>query len=235
MSTPNEPARQRVSLAGSAGRMTADGRLVYRLIPPLVVWWGWVGLTVLSLGDLVVQERNLSSLRLALGLLTATGVAFACTWWPKVIASDDGITVLNPFRRFDIPWGAVRGVYLAESVEVKCARADESKKDKTVYCWALSAPRRARARGQLRGRQWDQGRRSRPSNYDRLSAEARALATLTPSEIFARELAELVELHEPGQAKGAPSGAAFSARWAWPPVLVILAPAIALALAELVR
>jgi hypothetical protein len=204
----------------TAGRLTSDGTRVYRSTGALVLWWSWVVLAALALGDLLIQGRDLLSLRLAFGVLTVTGLTFACALWPRVTADDARIMVRNPFRDYDIPWGAVRGIYLGDAVEVQCAR-EGAKKDKTVYCWAVTAPRRARTRAQLRtqtGR-----RRSLSPDYGRLPEAARALAQATVAEVIARELAQLLDERRP------PGGAGvLAARWAWQPVAAVLAPAIAL-------
>lgn len=251
MSQPNERARPPASGSGSAGKLTADGRRVYRLTTPLVIWWAWVGLLVLCAGDLVIQGHEFVSLQFAFAALTVTGVVFACTLWPRVIADDEGITVLNPFRRFDIPWGAVKGIFLADSVEVRCARSAE-KKDKTVFSWALSAPRRARARQQLRARQWAQGTRSRPSGYDRLPGQGKEMAKILPAEVIARELAGLSDQAKSGSdgktatARAAASsngdgtgtavpGAVMRSTWAWLPVASVLLPAIGFVLTEILK
>lgn len=190
MSAPNKQASTAIPF--TAGRLLPDGSRVYRLVTPVVIWWSWVGLAVLSLGDLAIQGHNLLSLKFAFGVLTVTGLVFACTLWPKVITDDDGITVRNPFRSFDIPWGAVRGIFLADSLEVQCARGPQ-KKDKTVYSWALSSARRARARAKLHGWQWEQGRRNRPSSYGQLPGHAKELVKMTQTEVMAREMAQLSE------------------------------------------
>jgi hypothetical protein len=193
VSAPNEQAKTVAPL--SAGRLLPDGRRVYRLTGPQVVWWAWVALALFSLGDLVIQGHDYLSLKFALGLLTVTGLVFACTLWPRVIADDHGVTVQNPFRRFSIPWPAVRGIYLADSVEIQCARGDkksaQQKKDKTVYTWALSSARRGRARARLHGWQWDQGKRNRPSSYGQLPGQAKELVKMTQTEVMAREMARL--------------------------------------------
>ncbi|MHB1431164.1 MAG: PH domain-containing protein [Streptosporangiaceae bacterium] len=191
MSVPNQ-ARSGPQLTQTAGRLTPDGKRVYRMTTPVVLWWCWLGFLVLALADLLIQGHQLPSARIALGALTITAVVYAAALWPRVIADSGGIRVRNPFRIFDIPWGAVNGVYLAESVEVQCARP-APKKDKTVACWALAAPRRSRARAELRGRQWDRGGRSTPSSYARLPESARTVAKMTQPEIIARELASLKE------------------------------------------
>jgi PH (Pleckstrin Homology) domain-containing protein len=257
------------------------------MTPPLVLWWSWVGVLILSLGDLLVQGHRLFSLKFGFAALAVTGLVYACTLWPVVIADDRGIEVRNPFRRYVIPWLAVRGIYLADSVEVQSARAG-GKKDKTIYSWALSSPRRTRARAQLRAWQWDAGKRSRPSSYRRLPQPAQNLVKMTTAEIMARELAALsddarfrsvvvdveidVSIDQPAadgtaldsvadavvsedvavseevllSEAGAPEAAAgqgavgpaddvLISRWAWPPVLAVVLPAIAYLICVLVK
>jgi Bacterial PH domain len=190
VSASNDQASAAVPV--SAGRLLPDGRRMYRLATPQVVWWTWVVLAVLSVGDLIIQGHDYLSLKFALGLLAVTGLVFACTLWPRVIADEDGITVQNPLRRFRIPWGAVNGIFLADSVEIQCARGPQ-KKDKTVYTWALSSARRGRAKARLHGWQWDHGRRSRPSSYGQLPGQAKELLKMTQTEVMARELAKMSE------------------------------------------
>lgn len=190
VSAPNEQTRATGVPSTTASRITADGKRVFKMTMPTVLWWCWVGLVVLSAADLLIQGHRLVPLGYAFGGLAITGLVYACTLWPRVIADDVGVKVLNPFRRFDIPWGAVRGIFLADSVEFQCARP-VPKKDKTVYSWALSSPRRARARAQLRGWQWDQGSRSRPTGYAQMPESAQSLVRMTTAEIMARELAAL--------------------------------------------
>jgi Bacterial PH domain len=161
---------------------------------PQVIWWTWIGIIVLSLLDLLIQGhgRNFLTLKIAFGALAVTGAVYALTLWPVVIADQKGIKIRNPIRTFYVPWGAVHGVYLADSVEVQCARP-APKKDKTVYSWALSSPRRSRARAQLRAWQWDQGKRAKPSGYTRMPEQAQSLVRMTTAEIMARELASMSE------------------------------------------
>jgi hypothetical protein len=239
VSVPNEPVKPLSPSSGTAGRMTADGRRIYRLSGPLIVWWVWVAVILLSLGDLVFQGHDSVSLEFIFGLLAATGLVFACTLWSKVIATDAGITVLNPFRIAQIPWGAVQAIFLADSVEVVSARGG-GKKDKTIYSWALSSPRRARARQQFRSKQWDRGRRSSPTGYGRMPGEAKELVKMTPAEVMAREL---VALSEEARARRARDGdgddsagtEVLSARWAWPTIAAIVVPAIGCVLTAVLK
>lgn len=158
---------------------------------PQVTWWIWVLVTALSVGDLVIQGHDLSALRFIFGLLTVTGVVFACTEWPRVIAREDDMIVHNPFRTFVIPWLGVKEVMVADSVQVQCARRPP-KKDKMVYSWALSSPRRANARSEMRARQWDRGGRNPPAGWDRLPDSAKEIAKLGSADLIARELATIV-------------------------------------------
>ncbi len=194
MSVPDEHDGPLGAPPTSAGQQKADGRRVFRMSTPVVIWWTWVGIIILSLLDLVIQGHghNFLTLKILFGSLAVTGAVYALTLWPAVIADNRGVKVRNPIRTFDVPWGAVRGIYLADSVEVQCSRP-APKKDKTVYSWALSSPRRTRARAQLRAWQWDQGKRAKPSGYARMPEQAQSLVRMTTAEIMARELASMSE------------------------------------------
>ena len=256
MTAPNE--RTRTDVPVSAGRLQADGSRVYRLTAPVVVWWTWVALVVLSLGDLLIQGRDYVSLKFALGTLTATGLVFACTYWPQVRSDENGVTVRNPFRIFRIPWTAVRGIFLADSLEIQCSRPAQ-KKDKTVYSWALSSTRRTRAKAKLHGWQWEQGRRSRPGSYGQLPGQAKELVKMSQTEIIAREMAAKSDevkarMLDPDNASPAGAGplglssaedrtwtasgpaiagAVLTSTLAWPPIAAVLVPGIAFAIAML--
>ncbi len=261
MTAPNERTRTEVPV--TVGRLQPDGSRVYRLSTPVVVWWIWVALVVLILGDLLIQGRDYLSLKFALGTLTATGLVFACTYWPQVAADEDGVTVRNPFRVFRIPWAAVRGIFLADSLEIQCSRPAQ-KKDKTVYSWALSSTRRTRARAKLHGWQQEQGRRSRPSSYGQLPGQAKELVKMTQTEVIAREMAAKSDeikarLLDPdnvappeaspsdaGPSEGSAAGASpraargpaiadavLTSTWAWPAIAAVLVPGIAFAIAML--
>jgi len=240
VSAPNEQARTAAPL--SAGRILPDGRRMYRLATPQVVWWAWLALAVLSLGDLLIQGHDFVSLKFALGLLTVTGLVYVCTLWPRVIADDEGIIVQNPFRKFFIPWGAVRGIFLADSIEIQCARGPQ-KKDKTVYSWALSSARRGRAKARLRGRQWEQGKGGRSSGYAGLPGQAKELAKMTQTEAIANEMAKMSEEANAGLGAGdagrddegiAASADEVTSGWAWPALAAIGVPGIAFAISMLV-
>jgi hypothetical protein len=247
VSAPNERAKAAGIPPDSAGRVKADGRRIYQMTTPRAIWWIWIVVIVAGLVDLGIQGHDWISLKFGFGLLTVTGLVYACTMWPRVIADDVGITVQNPFRCFRIPWGAVTGIFLADSVEISCARP-APKRDKKVYSWALSSPRRARARAAMRGRQWDHGKRSRPSSYDRLPDSAKDVVKLTAAEVMARELGQLSEnaharsavpRQEADTAVGissdGTSAPVISARWAWLPLAAIFVPGVVFVISQVVK
>jgi PH (Pleckstrin Homology) domain-containing protein len=229
---PATPAGAVDAAAGSqqatAWRTTADGARVFRMQPPVVLWWAWVAVAVFALGDLAVQEHDRGAIGPALGIALVTGLVYACAWRPRVIADDDGVTVQNPLRDYRVPWGAVNGIFLADSVELQCAR-QPPKDDKTIYSWALYGSRRSRARAGLRTRGWDKNPTRRPQGYARLPSEAQEALKQVPAEAMARELGRL---STQARARGAVGGTT-SATWAWPGLAAILIPAAALALALL--
>jgi Bacterial PH domain len=197
-------------------KVTADGRTVFRRATPLILWWAWVAFAIFNLVQVIVPDHDYFSIELVAGLLAVTGVAYATTLRPRVIADEDGILVRNPLRDHLIGWGGVNGVYLGDSVELSCARP-EPRKDKTVYCWALYTNRRRRTKSQQLGvRSW-----TRP-------ASRAAAAGEVPAEDAGHLMAtELGRLSAEAREAGAPA-AIVESRWAWLPVALILIPAAAL-------
>jgi Bacterial PH domain len=195
---------------------TANGRTVFRRIGPIVLWWVWVAFVLFNLVQLVVSGRNYFSIELAVGLLTATGVAYATTLRPRVIATPDGLEVQNPVRDHIIRWGALNGVYLGDAVELTCVRPAPGK-EKTIYCWALYSGRRSRMKSQQFGvRSWNRmsgrtGGTSEPQERD-------------PAQLIAAELGR-----RSTKAREADTVAAtLESRWAWLPIAAICVPAAAL-------
>jgi len=196
---------------------------VFRRVTPLALWWIWVAFLIFNIIQVIVPDHDYFAAEFGVGLLAVTGIAYAAALRPRVIADDDGLLVKNPVRDHQIRWGAVKGVYLGDSVELSCARA-HPRKDKTIYCWALYSGRRSRLKSQQLGlRSW--------SRMSRLPAEAREPATPDTAEIIA---AELGRRSTNSQATGVPD-ATLQSQWAWLPIACILVPAatlLALALAR---
>lgn len=227
----------------SAGRLRPDGRRLYRLPAPIVIWWLWLVIVVAGLADVAIQGHQWVSPRFGFGLLAVTGLVFACAWWPRVIADETGLTVYNPFRTYRIAWTVVDGVYLGESVEISCRRGDGSK-PKTVYCWALASSHRSRAKAEMRAKR---GAARRGWGFDPMrqtfgqpsAGRTPDLTRTSTAELIAREVADLAEEHK---ATAAGDGGASEAatrpdgpvgRWAWQPAVAFGGPAVAFAIVML--
>jgi hypothetical protein len=155
-----------------------------------------------------------------------TGALYALALRPRVVADEDGIAVLNPFRDHRVPWTAVRDVHTAEWVLVRAAG------DKTICCWALyvsarsrraanAPPRKSGAVSRLRGVATEPGTGISP----RLPQQAQYLASMPPARAIA---ARLDSRAEKARAREGPDGAMVTVSWAWFPIAAVAVPAIAL-------
>lgn len=227
-----QPARVG-KLARSPWR-TSGGKTVFRRGTPFVLFWVWVAFAIYNVIEIAFPDHNYFSLELTFGLLTITGLMYACALRPRLVADDDGIVVHNPFRDHLIRWGALSGVYLGDSVELACARP-EPKKDKTVYCWALYSGRRSRDRSRMRAmRSQSRGLGfggGQGTGAARTQAELSDLAKKDTVELMA---AELGHRSTAARERGAPA-AVLESRWAWLPVASVLLPAVVLLVLVLAR
>jgi hypothetical protein len=220
--TADDPASGPGAIPPS-GRTGPAERTVFRLPGAAVAWWAWVVVAAACLADLALSGRDHTSAEIAAGLVVITGVVYACVLRPGVIADDDGVTVRNPLRDHRIPWGSVTAVDLAESVRVHCALEPGARREKVIHSWALYAQRRSRVRAEFGRARLS---RSGYSPNDRAPAEAQRIARQPTAQIMATQLGELA-------AKARSSGAEAGPRtvsWAWPSVVAVVAPAIALVL-----
>jgi Bacterial PH domain len=114
------------------------------------VWWVWLVFAAANLADLAVQASwgHFSAVVTAI-LVTITGVAYACALRPRVVADEVGLTVHNPLRDYHVPWSAIRNVDGGDWVRVHCGEEADAR---TVYCWALFVPARARIKASRRTR-----------------------------------------------------------------------------------
>lgn len=234
---PSVPAPEgRLGRLRSAWRTDARGRTVFRLMPPLVLWWGWIVFAVINVADLAIQAHDRFALEAIIAIACVTGVMYACAFRPKVISGASGLAVRNPFRDFSVPWGGLTGVFLGDSVEFLCQRA-APKPEKTVYSWALYSPRRSRARAELRvgfgsrkyrERHEERGRRRyevpESATFGKMPAQAKEIASQHPSHVMASELARRLDA---ARAAGA-DGGVLTARWAWSAIAGIVIPAAGL-------
>jgi hypothetical protein len=223
-------------LLQSAWRTTDDGRTIFRLMPPLVLWWVWVAFAVANVADLAIQSHDWFAVQVTVIIAVVTGLMYACTLRPKVISDAVGLTIRNPFRDYRVPWGGVAGVFLGDSVEIQCQRP-APREGKTVYSWALYSPRRSRARAELRvgygsrkfrDRHDDRARRRYEvppgTTFGRMPAKAKELSSQHPSHVMAAELARRCDqARNAGAADGVVAG-----QWAWAPIAAVLIPVAAL-------
>src|SRR5580704_11241377 len=96
------------------------GRTVFRHPAPLVLWWAWVVFALVNVVYLLFDDLTINSVRGIAGLLTATGVLYACTLHSRVETDDEGVTIHNPLLDHRAPWGVVTAVTLGDSVEFAC-------------------------------------------------------------------------------------------------------------------
>jgi hypothetical protein len=207
---------------------TAAEKKVYRLPGPQVMWWVWVVFVAGNLLDLAIQGHDYESLQIAVTLLALTGLVYACTLRPRLIADADGLTMINPLRDYRIPWPRIAGIYLAESVQFKCSEGDGAS-GKTLHSWALYSPRKARLKSDIRGRRWERGPTSRPGGYGQMPEERHDVARRTATEFMAKEIdARAKEAVEKGAEGGRVEG-----HWAWWSLFGILIgwPVLALVIA----
>ncbi|HEY6481227.1 MAG TPA: PH domain-containing protein [Streptosporangiaceae bacterium] len=225
MSTPQAAAPGK-----SVWKTDEAGRTTFRLNAPLVLWWCWVVFAVGNLIDLAVQSRDWFSLEITGALLVVTGFMYACALRPRVISDASGLTVRNPFRDYQVPWGRMAGVFLGDSVEVQYEQPPAE--PKTIYSWALYSPRRARARAELkmatgmRRSQYNQRQQRRyqvdPSaSYGKAPAQAREMSRQHPSHVMAGELGRR---WTEAQAAGAGAEGTVVARWAWWSIVGVIVP-----------
>jgi hypothetical protein len=200
-------------------KSAADGRTVFRRGTPFVIWWVWVAFAIYNIAQIAIPDHDYFSLELTAGLLAVTAVIYACTVRPRVLADDQGVLVLNPFRDHRIQWGALTGVYLGDSVEFGCARP-APQKEKTIYCWALYSGRRSRMKAQMRADR-ERTRAYSSGAIRRAQAEAQELARKDIVQLMAGEIGRR---STDARQRGVPD-AVLESSWAWWPLVYVLVPA----------
>jgi hypothetical protein len=206
------------------------GRETYRLAPPVVLWWAWLAFVAANVVDWAVQGTS-AGFALPVGAIMAavTGAVYALALRPRVVADEEGITVLNPFRDHRAPWAAISHVGTTEWVLVRAAGAAG---DTTICCWALyvsarsrraaaAPPRASPAMSRLRGIAVEPGAGISP----RLPAQAQRLASLPAADAIA---ARLDSQASKARARDSSVAATVTSSWAWLPITAVAVPAAAL-------
>jgi hypothetical protein len=131
-------------------------REVFRLAPPLILWWIWTVFAVANIADFAIQGASAKfAVVVSVILATVTGLAYALAWRPRVIAEQDGLTIVNPFRDHHVPWTAIQAVDTGEWVRVHYSPRREaghgcgpssSAASNAISCWALYVSARTKRR-----------------------------------------------------------------------------------------
>jgi hypothetical protein len=209
----------------------------FRLAPPVALWWTWLGFVAANVADYVAQGMPPArfSAVLAAVLLQVTGLAYTLALRPRVIASGDGITVLNPLRTHAVPWRLVTAVDTGEWVRVHYAPQAAAgpgvpggAAGKSVDCWALYVSARARRKIAAGPRRLSPAKTRHRDPLSRLPEEARYLASLPPAEAMAVRLDTRAGRERARAAGDGEQPPAATARWSWPALAAVAIPALAL-------
>jgi hypothetical protein len=183
---------------------------VFRRAAPVVFWWVWLAFALINVIDIAVQGSGHFAVTVTAVVVAITGVVYACALRPRVVASGAGLVVRNPVRDYRIPWGAVEAVDTGDWLRVHCA-------GRTIDCWALFAPARARLR-------WARRAQDRAiASGSRVPDETRSLMSMTAVEAMARRMDERARQERAAGAAGGPP----TPSWAWPSLAAMILPVLA--------
>ena len=243
---PDRPAAREVSSDAPPRGIfrPVQPREVFRLAPPVVLWWVWLVFAAANIADIAIQGTSARfTVVISAVLVTITGVVYALAFRPRVIAAQTGLVIANPFRDHYVPWAAVQAVDSGDWVQVHYAAAPgapSSAAGKTITCWALYVsahskrkaaratlpPPRRRSRRPPVPTPWLPSPASADPEPSRLPEEAKYLASLPAARAIAHRLDSRAK-KERTRAKSAPS-AAVTSRWVWPSLAAVALPALAL-------
>ncbi|MFT3944783.1 MAG: PH domain-containing protein [Ancrocorticia sp.] len=89
--------------------------------------WALAGVAVIS--SFGYGVRAFAATALVSTVLALVG--WLCYWNPRVILNDDGVTIINPSRTFEVPWEAV------ESASGKWGLQVTPREHKPIHVWAI--------------------------------------------------------------------------------------------------
>ncbi len=131
-------------------RSPRPNREVFRLTPPVVLWWVWLAFAVANVANFVIQGAPARFAIVVCAILaTVTGLVYVLAQRPRVIAEPAGLTIVNPFCDHHVPWAAIQAVDTGEWVRVHYAASAagpgaaagppgiSSATSKAISCWAL--------------------------------------------------------------------------------------------------
>ncbi len=213
-----------------------DGRQVFRSPIAAVVWWIWVLFAVGNLIDLAVQGHDHLSAVAACTLLLITGIVYATAQRPRIIADDDGLTIVNPLRVHQVGWPAVVGFDSTELLRVRClwtARDGTPSEMRAFYAWAAHSSRRRKLAEEMRAQRRARGGSARAVRFGSFGAppvdDAPPPAPLgLDVDIVVATLTDRAEQVR-SDAVGVRAEPPVSS-WCWPAIAAIVAPALLLAI-----
>ncbi len=241
-------------------RSPEPNREVFRLAPPLIFWWVWLAFAVANVADFAIEGAPARFAIVVSAILIAiTGLAYALALRPRVIAGPSGLTIVNPFRDYHVPWAAITAVDTGDWVRVHydagqpgSASPPSSAASKSVSCWALyisARTKRRAARPAPRPRYGLLRPLSASSAFaapvpepgyaetSRLPEEAKYLASLPVAKAIAVRLDTRADRErarrEPDSESPQDLASPGTARWAWPAIAAAALPALALLIVAL--
>ena len=208
---------------------------MFRSPAATAIWWLWALFALANLIDLAVQGRDHLSAVAACTLLLVTGIVYVAAKRPRIIADNDGVTIVNPLREHWAGWLAVVGFDSTELMRMRCCwpTADGSESQlRRIYAWAAHSSRRRQVSSELRSQRQARGRPSRLSmggfgSAPRDDAPPPAPLGLDVDVVAAAlgERAEQAKLDAP-EARPLPPVSS----WNWLAIAAVLAPALLLAI-----
>lgn len=105
----------------------------YRPVFGLVLSWVVAVLCAIGVAALVISGDSADLARGVWPLLFAGTVVFALFWRPCIVIADSGVTVVNVFRTFEVPWPAIERIDTRYAVTLFTASA-------RIAVWAAPSP-----------------------------------------------------------------------------------------------
>ncbi len=199
-------------------------RQVYRTAGSRVAWWAWTAFAAVLLVTLAIGHHTHAALVTALVVVAITGIMYACSLRPRIVADPAGVTVLNPLREHVLPWSAVTQVDLKHNVRVHYRGPAGGA---IVHSWAVQSSGRSRTRQELRARRAARRGLAPAPGYGRLPDAAHAALAGSAAEFIARQLDERARAQRTAGAPDPPP-AGPEVRWSWGPIAAMVVPLLIL-------
>ncbi|GAB3208972.1 PH domain-containing protein [Marinactinospora thermotolerans] len=110
---------------------------------PRVLGWVWIAIVAVNLVDLALRGRTYAAVVAAALLVFSVGVTYVLALRPKVVATEEGVRVVNPLREAFIPWQAFTWADVTDVLRVHAG-------DRVFRSWPLRETKRAKVRDNLR-------------------------------------------------------------------------------------